>query len=290
MSPDKTQALRYLQFLHNIFVNGTTVSPRGLEIKEVEDTILTVDPRFPFMTFKARAYNVDYFKKEMCWKLTADRYNDSIKQHAKMWSEVQNPDGSFNSNYGQYWWGPQQGMKHVVDELIRDPMSRRAVIPMLNASHLGPDVRDTVCTECIGFRLRPDYRLDMYKPKPGVVTAINEPLYLNMTVHMRSSDVIFGLGTDIPTFAFLYRLVFGSLINRVHHPINIGTITILAMSSHIYARHYDRVVNILADGVQGYTPEVMPWVSRDIVSEIIASKGDEKILRDLKGLGEWLCR
>ncbi len=289
MSPDKTQALRYLQFLHNIFANGTTVSPRGLEIKEVEDTILTVDPRFPFMTFKARAYNVDYFKKEMCWKLTADRYNDSIKQHAKMWSEVQNPDGSFNSNYGQYWWGPQQGMKHVVDELIRDPMSRRAVIPMLNVSHLASNVRDTVCTECIGFRLRP-YVSPTLGLMPAVVSQLNEPLVLNMSVHMRSSDVIFGLGTDIPTFAFLYRMVFGVLTQVINHPIHIGSITISAMSSHIYSRHYDMVGRILSDGVRGYRAELMPWIDGPDAMVLASSRGDQLIVSKIKSLGEWLCR
>ena len=134
------QAERYLQMLERIMLKGTVVKPRGLEIREIEDLQLEVDPRYPFMTFDDRNYNVNYFKTEMIWKLTADRFNDSIKKHAKMWTQVQNPDGSFNSNYGQYWFGEQQGFWNVVSELIRDTDSRRAVIPMLNASHIGPHV------------------------------------------------------------------------------------------------------------------------------------------------------
>src|SRR5574344_771765 len=289
MIPSSTQAVRYLDFLSKIFLFGTTVSPRGLEIKEIEDTMLLVDPHYPFMTFDNRKYNIDYFKKEMLWKLTADRFNDSIKQHAKMWESVQNPDGSFNSNYGQYWWGPQQGMNYVIHELKKDPASGRAVIPVLNVAHLASNVRDTVCTECIGFRLRP-YVSPTLGLMPAVVSQLNEPLVLNMSVHMRSSDVIFGLGTDIPTFAFLYRMVFGVLTQVINHPIHIGSITISAMSSHIYSRHYDMVGRILSDGVRGYRAELMPWIDGPDAMVLASSRGDQLIVSKIKDLGEWLCR
>jgi len=206
--------------------DGDNLSPRGSKIKEIRDLQFTIDSMYPFMNFKHRKLNIPYFKKEMLWKLSGDPFNDSIKAHAKMWESVQNSDGSFNSNYGQYWFGEQQGLMKAFNELVLDADSRRAVIPMLNASHIGPHVKDTVCTECVGFHIRQNA--------------------LHMSVHMRSSDQIFGLGTDLPTFAFLQRLLHGMLLT-VYPNLNLGRMTVTAMSSHIYERHYAMVDTIIKD-------------------------------------------
>jgi len=216
----------WLEMLADCMVKGIETSPRGQKIRELEDYKFTIDPMYPFMNFKHRNLKIEYFKKEMLWKLSGDPFNRSIMAHAKMWESVQNNDGSFNSNYGQYWFGEQMGLFVAFNELVKDLYSRRAVIPMLRASHIGPQVKDTVCTESVGFRIR-----------DGM---------LNMSIHMRSSDQIFGLGTDIPTFAFLQRLLHG-MLRSVYPELMLGNMTIVAMSSHIYERHFEMVKAILAD-------------------------------------------
>lgn len=257
-------ARAYWDMFYKTLFNGNLVKPRGLVIREIEDLQLTIDPRSPFMSHKSRKYNVAYFKKEMIWKLGASKYDTSIKQHAKMWESVQNPDGTFNSNYGQYWFGEQNGFWFVVQELMRDPDSRRAVIPMLSKEHLKPETVDTVCTEAVGFRIRDNK--------------------LNMSIHMRSSDQIFGLGTDIPTFAFLYRLVLGVL--QMRWPLVCGNMTITAMSSHIYERHFDLVTDMMSDGLDG-TPHVfMPFCSGSEALCIVAGRG--KNFDGSGVLGAWL--
>lgn len=263
------QAKRYLAMLSDIMNYGQEVSPRGSLIKEINDLQLKVDPTYPFMTFAARKYPLAYFKKEMRWKLGANKYDESIKLHAAMWDKVQNPDKTFNSNYGQYWFGAQGGFWNVVTELVRDPDSRRAVIPMLNASHMSPETVDTVCTEAVGFRIR--------------------NFTLHMSVHMRSSDVIFGLGTDIPTFAFLYRLVNAFMVDQGLVGIKaIGTITITAMSSHIYDRHFKMAEQILQDGIDSYSPIEMPFCqSNKEALQIIADRG---VVNTQIPLARWLCQ
>jgi hypothetical protein len=248
------QARIYLQFLNDVY-QGIEVSPRGMKIREISDVPIVVDVNHPFMSFIDRKYPLKYFKDEMRWKLGA------------IWKNVINPDNTFNSNYGQYWFGEQGGFWTVVTELIRDPDSRRAVIPMLSAAHMAPHVKDTVCTEAIGFRIR------------------NESL--EMSVHMRSSDVIFGLGTDIPTFAFLYRLVCGFLLD--HRLVKwSGYITITSMSSHIYERHFEMVENMLTRGISGYEPIPMPFCNSLEATTIIAKRGDYSGLAG-GGLAMWLC-
>lgn len=228
----------YLKMFEETMTYGRLIRPRGHLIRELEDYSITIDAVYPFCGFKARQYNYEYFFKELRWKLTGDKYDESIKQHAKIWAGVQNPDGTFNSNYGQYWFGEQQGIMQVVFELLRDPDSRRAVIPMLSKDHMTASTIDTVCTNCIGFRIRDNQ--------------------LNCTVHMRSSDQIFGLGTDLPTFAFVQQLVHAMLLDDERFcsresALMLGTLTIHAMSSHIYERHFSMIDRILEEPPTDYT-------------------------------------
>lgn len=261
-----SNATTWVNMFSQTLNGGHIVSPREKDVFEMEDFQISIDPRVPFMTFEARKYDINYFKAEMIWKLSANKYNDSIIDRAKLWKEVQNPNGTFNSNYGQYWFGEQMGFFGVITELMRDPDSRRAVIPMLSKDHLTPETTDTVCTECIGFRIR-NYQL-------------------NMSVHMRSSDQILGLGTDIPTFSFLYRLVY-AVLKDSFKDLQIGRITITAMSSHIYCKHADMVMKIIEQGVKSFDPIEMPWAkSSSEALFIVAGRGDRL---DLGGeLGRWL--
>lgn len=255
----------WYKMLYNTMKHGELLSPRGLLIREIRDLQISIDPTFPFMMFKARKYDINYFKKEMLWKLGANRMDDSIKQYAKMWESVQNPDGSFNSNYGHYWFGPQMGFWTVVMELIRDKDSRQAIIPMLSKEHMTPETIDKVCTTAVGFHIR------------------NSELH--MSVQMRSSDQIFGLGTDIPTFSFLYRLVLAVL--QDHYDLYAGRISITAMSSHIYERHFPMVEQILKDGPREFEPVEMPWFpSSASAIRMVSTKG--KILEPKSIVEEWL--
>lgn len=246
---------------------GFELAPRGLKIKEIRNLQIEIDPTYPFMMFSDRNYDINYFKKEMLWKLGANRMDDSIKQHAKMWESVQNPDGSFNSNYGHYWFGPQMGFWNVVHELIRDKDSRQAVIPMLSKEHMTPETVDRVCTTAVGFHIRGNQ--------------------LHMSVQMRSSDQVFGLGTDIPTFAFLYRLVLAVL--QDHYYLLYGPISITAMSSHIYERHFEMVSKILNRGLldKDFKSIEMPWFKSSAEAiACISSKG--KIIEPKSEVEAWL--
>lgn len=253
---------------HGMFVetmrSGIETSPRGFKIRELEDFKFTIDPLRPFMNFLHRNLKIEYFKQEMLWKLSGDPFNRAIMKHAKMWESVQNNDGSFNSNYGQYWFGEQLGLFVAFNELVKDEYSRRSVIPMLRASHIGPQVKDTVCTEAVGFRIRDGQ--------------------LNMSVHMRSSDQILGLGTDIPTFAFLQRLMLG-MLNAVYPQLTLGSLTIISMSSHIYERHFEMVENIIKAPLVAEC-SLMPMPTTDEAFKLAASGG--KVDPTWGQLSRWL--
>jgi len=262
------QASDYLRHYESIMRSGKIIRPRGEEVKEVSDLQLNVTPSYPFMTFASRNYNIDYFKKEMRWKLGASQYDLSIQQHAKIWKHVVNPDQSYNSNYGYYWFGPQNGIWSVVTELIRDPDSRRAVIPMLAAKHMEPWDVDTVCTEAVGFRIR-DGQLDC-------------------SVHMRSSDAVFGLGTDIPTFTFLFNMVYALILPCIPDLVRMGDMKITMMSAHIYSRHYEMVHKILNEGVSSYEAIRFPEVDYSEALMLISHRGKDYIPAPAHKLTSWL--
>jgi len=247
----------------HIMTNGQVLSPRGQKIKEVRDVQFCLDPSEPFDPYTARNYPVDYFKKEMIWKLSADPYNHDIMNHAKLWASVLNPDNTFNSNYGVFWFGQQMGLIKAYMELLRDTDSRRAVIPMLNDSHLAPGVKDTVCTESVTFHIR------------------DSALY--MSVHMRSSDIWSGLGTECGPFCFLYRLMWSML--NMHCDIMTGNIVITAASSHAYERNWDKI-NQIIEAQEVSNPSIMPWGDGLSNLSLIAARGQKP--KDMSTLATWL--
>lgn len=233
---------------------------RSSEVKELMNQTIVLDSDCPFLTFPSRKLNINYFKKEMIWKLGANPHDESIKDHAKMWASVQNLDGTFNSNYGQYWFGEQAGLYKAFNELVRDNFTRRAVIPMLSAKHVGPHVKDQVCTGYITFHIRPDYHV----------------MKLEMSVSMRSSDQIFGLGTDIPTFASLHRIMLGMLNSVYDRELFLGSLSIHAVSSHIYSRHFDMVNSILKNDEHLEPGYRMPSIKPSEAFKLAACGGDVK--------------
>lgn len=250
----------FLEVLNGVMHNGSVLAPRGQKIREIENAMIELNPIYPCMSFTDRKFNLEYAKKEWIWKLTGNRYDESIKDHAKAWADLADVDGGYNSNYGQYFFGKQNGFEWVVHELIRDKDSRRAVIPLLNADHLRTNNPDHVCTESISFRIRDDR--------------------LNMSVNMRSNDVIWGLTTDAITFCLLYRMVYVYL--REFYPeLGIGIYNHKADSLHIYERHWPMANAILQAGPDAYTAIEIPWPFGFQEVEILRATGGKMTLEQL---------
>ncbi len=261
----------WLELFRNTMIHGERIEVRGSEIKELRNKSLTIDPLYPFITYKARNYNFPYCKKELQWKVYGDKYDIRIMNHAKMWASVQNADGSFNSNYGHYWF-KMDGIENAAKQLLADKHTRRAAIPMLAAEHIEMDVIDSVCTECMTFLIRKDK--------------------LHCIVHMRSSDQVFGLGTDMPSFSFVMRIMLGR-ISEAYPEAVLGDLTITAASSHVYERHYE-----LYDKLDMERPEVVPMNNQQwmplcdkVESEYLMNMQFSNLrigFKELKPLTNWL--
>jgi thymidylate synthase len=248
-----SNAIRFLQMLSDIMNDGPIVSPRGQNIRELEDYMFTINPMYPCMSFEARKFSLDYTKKEWLWKLSGDRFNKSILEHAKAWNGLADTDGGYNSNYGQYFFGHQQGFMWVLGELMRDKDSRRAMIPLANYTHLRVDNPDHVCTQSISFRIRDNK--------------------LNMSVNMRSNDAIWGLTNDAVTFSYLYRHLYAMLL-PTYPDLKVGKYTHKADSLHIYERHWEMANKIIEDGIGKYFVVEIPHMDSETSACLIATRGE----------------
>lgn len=227
----------YLQAYAEVFHHGSLIVPRNEECLEICDYKLVLDMNYSSLTsFDARKLNLAYAKQEFLWYLRGDKFDTTIENYAKMWAKIKQKDGSYNSNYGQYIFPDQ--FQFVVRELSQDRWSRRASIVLLKQEHLYHDNTDVVCTYSMNFRIR-DAKLDM-------------------TVMMRSNDVIFGLTNDAFCFSLIYRMVYVALLTT-YPSLQIGRYTHIANSLHVYSRHWDMIQEILDDGLTGYRDISIPW-------------------------------
>lgn len=203
--------------IYNDLNYGHYVEPRGELIIELENYSYELDPYVRFQNFESRKLNLDYIKTEFLWYLKGDRFDSSICDHAKIWKSVINKDGSINSNYGQYIFGKINQFDIVVNLLKNDKDSRRASIMILDNDHLKSDTNDVPCTYSINFRIRNNK--------------------LNMTVHMRSQDAIYGMGNDAPAFSFIHEMMLNAL-KRYYPDLGYGKYFHSADSFHVYKRHF----------------------------------------------------
>lgn len=246
--------IAFRDIYRQLLTQGKQCSPRGQLVLEVENFNYTLPPYVRFPNFSSRKLSLNYIKNEVLWYLRGNREDLSILKHAKMWQSLVNPhsrdstdvtpgpsgSGTINSNYGQYAFGSVSPPSHVrrmypsniytqfdavIDCLTKDKDSRRASITILQPYHLLMETNDVPCTYSLNFRIRDDK--------------------LNMSVHMRSQDAVFGMGNDAPAFSILQEMVYVTLRDTAYPDLQLGEYHHIADSFHVYERHFDMLHTIV---------------------------------------------
>jgi len=239
-----------------ILVNGRESSPRGQKIKELD--CFQGEITNPWSTYEARKYPLSYAKREFQWYLGANPFDNRIAKYAKMWNKISQPNGRIFSNYGFYWFNPEfnrgaSGLDWVVHTLTKDPDSRQAYIPMNCCDHLFDDNADVVCSKGPQFR---------------IIDGL-----LDIQVSFRSSDAVFGLGTDLPTYWWLWEMIALKL------DVPRGRMVFEANSLHIYEQHWDMVSKVIEGGYHSYRPVDYPPITD--VDDLLSGKMESPF-------GQWL--
>jgi len=232
-----SQGETFLKLYEDVMTNGQVISPRGEKVLEIEDYQFTLDPYERFTSFNARKLSLKYIKAELIWYLRANPYDTMITEHAQIWTDLRQPDGQFFSNYGQYLFDQNTGIFNVMETLVNDKDSRRAIISLLQPKHLFIDNKDVVCTYNLSFRIRNNK--------------------LNMSVNMRSNDAVWGTTNDVAAFSFVHEMLFTYLKDH-YIDLELGTYTHKVDSIHIYERHFEMAKAIIDEGTKGYYELTVP--------------------------------
>lgn len=175
--------------------------------------------------------NYEYIGREIEW-YESESLNiaDFPGGAPKIWKRCANGNGRVNSNYGWMLYSDANGRQyeHVIDELVNDHDSRRAVAvytrPSIHREQFldpGHNVRagqDFICTNAVHYRLTGEA--------------------LTVVVQMRSNDAVFGYRNDYAWQEYAAEGILAELVLRTGKNLYLGDIIWQAASFHVYPRHY----------------------------------------------------
>ena len=168
--------------------------------------------------------NEEYIMAELAWYESADkrvqRLFEIYGKEVSIWKRVADERGEVNSNYGYCIYSSERGSQYVnvLNTLLKDPLSRQAVMIYQHPDMHSIAGKDFTCTNAVQYFINKRY------PK--------SPDYLDCVVQMRSNDVVFGYNNDRAWQLHVLEQLAKEL------GVHVGNITWQVGSLHIYERHY----------------------------------------------------
>lgn len=251
----------YYNLVGDVLKLGNEVVPRKKMTRELTDVILELDGDEPLILIPTRT-SFPYLIRELNWYLSRDTNVDRVAEHAQMWRNAANPDGTANSNYGDAILNPRatsfgpdiSEMEWVVGSLLEDKSSRQAVMVIHRPDHHWAGNKDVPCTLNMRFRIRKDQ--------------------LEAWAHMRSCDLWWGLPYDVNWFKLVHRAVYAELIkaltaSKVPNDLRMGPLRIQLDSAHLYERHWAKAEQLIGEQPLPQALEV-PWYLPDAMEALAA--------------------
>ena len=161
-----------------------------------------------------RKFKPQYAEREFQWYLSGDRSVEEIKKYAPIWDKMHSGDNIVNSNYGWQWQRNGQ-LKKCVEQLRANKSTRQAWLTIFDGKEKDQYAYDTPCTLSVGFSVLPGSNS------------------LDITVLMRSNDLVFGFCNDQYCWSRLQEIVAGEL------GLDVGTYYHFSHDMHIYERHFN---------------------------------------------------
>ena len=163
-----------------------------------------------------RKWYKSYAKQELEWYRTGDPNIKAFeiirgdKEVPAIWYDHADENGDVRSNYGHQWMRNGQ-LDYVISELTRSNESRRALVTLYDGKEHTTYTHDTPCTLNYHFQI------------------VNDKL--NLTVMMRSNDLVFGFCND--------QFVASELMIDVAQRLGkeVGELCWFASNLHIYPVH-----------------------------------------------------
>lgn len=203
-------------FLARVIEHGEPFTARGLQTRELLNSSLLVrDPLDRIITDRGRKMNIAFGIAEwyaiMFGINSIEFFKNFISDYDKYSSDGTVLDGAYGTriNYFDQNGDPRSQIQGVIQELRRDPTTRRAVISIYRDEDLfGLGGKNTPCTLSLQFLIREGQ--------------------LHMIVNMRSSDVVRGVTYDLFVFTMLQEYI------ARHLEVELGSYFHNAGSLHFY--------------------------------------------------------
>lgn len=159
-----------------------------------------------------RKFNHEYAEYEWQWYLSGNPDGTEIAKRAKIWQNMLDKNGHVQSNYG-YQWNRNNQLQNVIDLLNKNNETRQAVITIYDGKEHENYSYDTPCTLNIQFFILENK--------------------LNMTVMMRSNDLVYGFCNDQYCFSNLQKIIAEKTNTEI------GSYYHFTNNLHVYPRHYN---------------------------------------------------
>lgn len=219
----------YREVLKDVYDNPEyRAAPRGLPIREkVDYTFSILNPTSDSIRTADEERNkviADYTNKEVLLYNSGTNKMSEFVKASKFWEKLANPDGTINSAYGFLIWRNYSCTSNFSDRamtpwewakesLLADKDTRQAVLRFNLPEHCWIGNKDFTCTMHGNWLIREDK--------------------LNLTMIMRSNDVVKGLVYDLPFFCSLMDKMLEEL-QSTYPNLQKGKYTHLAHSFHMY--------------------------------------------------------
>lgn len=169
--------------------------------------------------------NEDYVARELQWYRSLSlNVNDIPGGPPEIWKMVADKEGFINSNYGWCIYSEENGYQFtkVVEELVKSPLSRRAVMiynrPSMHVDFNKNGMSDFMCTNAVQYFIRNGK--------------------LHACVYMRSNDAVFGYKNDYAWQKYVQEQLLQAVNGRCNTVYGLGDICWNVGSLHVYERHF----------------------------------------------------
>jgi thymidylate synthase len=218
----------YLDLLRHVLENGAEKADRtGTGTRSVFGWQLRyrLDDGFPLVTTKK--LHLRSIVHELLWFIRGETNIAYLKDNkVSIWDEWADADGELGPVYGKQWrrWTGTDGreidqLRNVVDELRRNPDSRRLVVSAWNVADLP------------AMALQPCHTMFQFYVANGK---------LSCQLYQRSADIFLGVPFNIASYALLTHMV------ARHCGLGVGDFVHTLGDAHIYSNHFDQAREQLA--------------------------------------------
>ena len=243
---------QYLELLAEILESGAVKSDRtGTGTRSLFGRQLRFDLNQGFPLVTTKKLHLRSIVHELLWFLQGDTNTAYLKANkVGIWDEWADENGDLGPVYGKQWrrWAGPDGveidqMRWVVDEIKRNPDSRRLIVSAWNVADLPR------------MALMPCHAMFQFYVAGG---------RLSCQLYQRSADVFLGVPFNIASYALLTHLVAQSC------GLAVGDFVHAFGDVHLYSNHFDQAREQLARA-----PHALPSLALDpSVTDLFAFRAE----------------